>query len=81
MSGHQNQEQLFHTQFAFFDFCLGKCHHIVVHALVEAVKVMPQKGIVWVEAAKVTAQIRFLPRCGYKVLLNLFFGMSAVEAR
>ena len=44
---------LWQPEFAFFNFCAGKLYQTMARALVEAVKVTPQIGIVSVEAAKV----------------------------
>ena len=49
------------VQFAFFDFCVGKHHKIMVCAWVESVKVTLQMGIAQVQAAKLAPHIRPSP--------------------
>ena len=39
-------------------------------------EITPQVGIARVESARVTLQIRFLPECGYRILL-LWYGTCA----
>ena len=61
-------------QVTFFDFCVGKLHQIMACTQVEAVELMPQVGIVWVEAGKVASQTEFSPKCGHRILLSLWLG-------
>ena len=58
-----------HCQFAFFDLCAGNRHQIMLYARVEAVNVMLQLWIVWVEVAKVVQGIGLSLKCGTNYML------------
>ena len=70
---------LVEAQFAFYDFYAGKCHQIMAHVWLEAVKIMPQMEVVQVVAASVALQIRFSPKSSHRMHLSLWFGMCLGE--
>ena len=63
-------------QSAFFDFCMGNSHQIVVGVWVKAVKVAPKLLVAQVEVAKVAQLIGLSCKCGTNY--TLYCGLAHV---